>query len=220
MPKRKKKSLPIYLTVEEIRRMLDAARCERDRLLVLLAYKTGLRCHELTSLKIEHIDFQKNLIMVVDGKGNRDRVVYVDPDTLHQIKEYIGERRSGILFLSQKKTPRRKVKRTILTYDDEGNIIKKEVTWVTLERGQLNDATVERIVRNMARDAGIVKPKRITTHTLRHTFACQSLLAGVPITTVQIALGHSSLKTTEIYLKAIQNTEQLIKDYQRTPLPI
>ncbi|MCD6383135.1 MAG: tyrosine-type recombinase/integrase [Thermoplasmata archaeon] len=219
MPK-KKKSLPIYLTVDEIRRMLSAAKNERDRLMVLLAYKTGLRCHEITSLKIEHIDFEKNLIMVVDGKGNRDRMVYVDPDTIKQLREYIGERRSGIVFLSQKNTPRRKVKRTILHYDEEGNVVKREVRWVTLERGQLNDATLERIVRNMARDAGIVKPKRVTTHTLRHTFACQSLLAGVPITTVQIALGHASLKTTEIYLRAIQNTEQLIKDYQKNPLPV
>jgi len=222
MPGRRgsRKSIPIYLTTDDIRAMLSKAKNLRDYTLVYLAYKTGLRCHELTSLKVEHIDFNNRILTVVNGKGEKDRQIYLDEDTLQKLRFYIGPRRSGIVFLSQKSNRgRRKVRRTIYVYDNEGNVVEKRTRYIELEEGQMNDATVERIVRQMARDAGIVKAKPITTHTLRHTFACLALLSGIPITTVQIALGHSSLRTTEIYLKAIQNTEQMRRDFEAHPLP-
>lgn len=217
---RSKKRVPIYLTVDEIRAMLSKAKNLRDYTLVYLAYKAGLRCHELTSLRVEHIDFDKKILTVVRGKGEKDRQVYLDDDTLQKIRFLLNGRGEGPLFLSQKNGgEKRKVKRSTYIYDNGGEVVEKRVKYVELDPGQLNDASVERIVRNMAKRAGLRKAKPVTTHTLRHTFACLSLLAGVPITTVQIALGHSSLRTTEIYLKAIQNAEQMKKDYQAHPLP-
>ncbi len=221
MGRRKKQNIPIYLEVDEIRAMLDHAKSVRDYTLVYLAYKTGLRCHELTSLKIEHIDFETNIITVVSGKGDKDRYVYIDDVTKQKIRNYIKTRKKGILFLSNKRqTGIRSVQRTTYQYDDEGKqvgvLAQKDIP---LSYGQLNDATVQRIVRTMANDADIHKAKAVTTHTLRHTFACQALLNGVPITTVQMALGHSSLQTTEIYLKAIQTTKQLKADFEEHPLP-
>lgn len=217
--KRKRINIPIYLDIDEINAMLSAARNLRDYTLVYLAYKTGLRCHELTSLKIEDIDFKDGIITVVNGKGEKDRQVLMDDDLKEKLLDYIGDRREGIVFLSGKKTASRTVRRTVYTYDEMGNVIDSQTKLITLAPRQMNDATVERIIRKMARDAGIKKAKPVTTHTLRHTFACQCLLNGIPITTVQMALGHSSLRTTEIYLKAIQTRKQLKRDFNNHPLP-
>ena len=219
MARRTRTNVPIYLEIEEINAMLARARNLRDYTMVYLAYKTGLRCHELTSLRIEHIDTRNRLLTVVNGKGEKDRQVYLDEDTIQKIRFYLGDRKEGIAFLSGKPAGKRGVKRTVYLYDDDGERVSSRTKIISLDEGQMNDATVERIVRNMARDAGVRKAKPVTTHTLRHTFACQALLGGVPITTVQMALGHASLRTTEVYLRAIQTQKQMKLDFGAHPIP-
>lgn len=217
---RAKKSIPIYLEFEEIHRMLDKAKDPRDFVLVYLAFKTGLRCHELASLKIEHIDINNRMITVISGKGEKDRQVYLDDDLIQKLKWVIQDRKSGIVFQSNKRhKTSRKVKRTVYKYDENGVKIGSETKYIVLEPDQLNDTQIQKIVRDMAKSAGIIKAKPVTVHTLRHTFACHALLNDIPITTVQLALGHSSLRTTEIYLKAIQTTKQLQQDFEKHPLP-
>jgi site-specific recombinase XerD len=199
--------------------MLNTASNYRNFALVYLAYKTGLRCHELTSLKIEHIDFKNKMITVVNGKGEKDRQVYIDDDTINKLKWVISDRRTGIVFQSNKRaTKPRFVNRTVYIYNENGEKIDSRTKKIELAPDQLNDTQVQKIVRDMVRDAGIVKAKPVTVHTLRHTFACHALLNGIPITTVQLAMGHSSLRTTEIYLKAIQTTKQLRHDFEEHPL--
>jgi integrase len=213
------KSIPIYLELDEIQEMLDQAKSLRDFAIVYTAFKTGLRLHELSSLKIEHIDFKNKLLTVINGKGEKDRQVHLDDDLVQKLKFHIQDRKNGIVFQSNKKGPERKVRRTVYFYDENGEKIGQETKYIVLEPDQLNDSQIQRIVRNMARDAGIIKAKPVTVHTLRHTFACHALLNNIPITTVQLALGHSSLRTTEIYLKAIQTTKQLQQDFENHPLP-
>lgn len=214
------KSIPIYLELEEIQKMLTTEKNLRNFVLVYMAFKTGLRCHELSSLKIEHIDFKNKLLTVINGKGEKDRQVHIDDDLIQKLKFHIQDRKTGIVFQSNKRADStRKVRRTVYYYDDNGEKIGQETKYIVLEPDQLNDSQIQRIVRNMAKKAGIIKAKPVTVHTLRHTFACHALLNNIPITTVQLALGHSSLRTTEIYLKAIQNTKQLQQDFENHPLP-
>jgi site-specific recombinase XerD len=216
----RKKNIPIYLEMDEIHKMLEKEKNFRNWVLVYLAYKTGLRCHEISSLKIEHIDFKNRVITVINGKGEKDRQVYIDDDLKQKVVFYIGDRKQGIVFQSNKRhLNKRKVKRTVYIYDENGKKIDQKTKYIELEKDQLNDSQIQKIVRDMARNAGIIKAKPVTVHTLRHTFACHALLNNIPITTVQLALGHSSLRTTEIYLKAIQTTEQLQKDFEQHPLP-
>jgi len=215
-----KKSIPIYLELDDVQKMLNEARSLRDFVLVYTGFKTGLRCHELASLKIEHIDFKNKLITVVNGKGEKDRQVYIDDDTVQKLKFWISDRKSGIVFTSAKRAETaRRVKRTVYFYDENGKKIDSRTKYIGLEPDQLSDWQIQKIVRQMAKDAGILKAKPVTVHTLRHTFACHALLNNIPITTVQMALGHSSLRTTEIYLKAIQTTKQLQQDFEKHPLP-
>jgi site-specific recombinase XerD len=216
-----KKNIPIYLELEEIHKMLDTEKTNfRNWLLVYLAYKTGLRCHELSSLKVEHIDFKNKLITVISGKGEKDRQVYMDDDLIQKLRFYIQDRKQGIVFQSNKRhKSSRKVKRTVYIYDENGKKIDSTTKFIELAPDQLNDTQVQKIVRDMVKNAGIIKAKPVTVHTLRHTFACHALLNDIPITTVQLALGHSSLRTTEIYLKAIQTTKQLQQDFERHPMP-
>jgi integrase len=215
-----KKSIPIYLEFEDIQQMLSKAKSQRDFYLVYTGFKTGLRCHELASLKIEHIDFRNKLITVVNGKGEKDRQVYLDDDVAQKLKFQIQDRKTGIVFTSNKKAETvRKVKRTVYFYDDNGKKIDSRTKYIELEPDQLSDWQIQKIVRDMAKDASIIKAKPVTVHTLRHSFACHALLNNIPITTVQMALGHSSLRTTEIYLRAIQTSKQLQQDFENHPLP-
>lgn len=202
-----KKSIPIYLSADEVRSMIEACTSNRNKAMIIILYKTGLRCHELSSLKIEHLDIENHMINVQSGKGNKDRDVFLPGDLINVLTPLIARRKTGILFRSAKAT--------------EGErVIDRNGRKIVLESYQMNDSTIQGIVRTAAKDAGIVKAKPVTTHTIRHTFACQSLLNGVPLTSVQMALGHSSLKTTEIYLKAIQTKKQLKADYGNHPLPL
>lgn len=217
---RSSKNLPIYLTVEEVNRILNAIKSrecntelqelkrERDWLLIYVAVQTGLRCNELATLLVEHIELSENRINVMLGKGDKDRTVYVKDTVRDAIKSYLEfeseargwpARVTGPLFRSNK--------RGETVYDGKGKIIR--VPW------GLRNQTIERIVRNAVERAGVTKSKKITTHTFRHTFACQSIKSDIPLSTLQAAMGHSNLDTTAVYLRAIQAFEDIRDDYSK-----
>lgn len=205
--------LPVYLEIGEVKALMDEAYRPRDKLIVHILYKTGLRVHELTSLKIEHIDFEKNQMLVVAGKGDKDRFVDIDGELKADILSYIGTRRTGVVLQSHH------------TYDGMERFVVRQGRFkasrktIRLEPQQMSDRTIENIIATLVKATGIIKAKKITPHTLRHTFACQSLLAGVPLTSIKEALGHSSLSTTQIYLFAIQDRRHVKDDYEHHPLP-
>ncbi len=182
-PKRSRK-LPSYLNEKEMANILNAAKeNERNYIILLTLAYSGLRVSELSSLKIEDIDFYDNFIHVRSGKGDKDRLVAIDENVLKIIKNYLNkEKRSeGYLFISQKGT-------------------------------KITSTHIERIVKYYAQKAGI--KKKVTPHTIRHTFATILLKNGADIRFIQQILGHSTIATTQIYTHV--DEDALKEVYEKT----
>ncbi|NPA74964.1 MAG: tyrosine-type recombinase/integrase [Euryarchaeota archaeon] len=168
-PPKRPKQMPKYLTEEEVRKLLDAAK-ENPRdyaILSLLAY-SGLRVSELCNLKFEDVELGERVVYVRSGKGDKDRIVVISDPAAEAIENYLLSRTDSLeyLFSSQK---------------------SEHITRVQ----------VFRIVKKYAELAGI--KKNVTPHVLRHTLATTMLRRGVDIRFIQQFLGHSSVATTQIY---------------------
>ena len=174
-----------FLEYDEVERLLAAPegkdiRTRRDRALLELLFSAGLRVSELTGLDRDHVNLDKDEFSV-RGKGSKLRIVFLSPRAKNAIAEYL-EYRSDIdpaLFVSHPK---------------KGLVNKKNATRETL---RLTPRTVERLVKQYAKKAGIIKD--VHPHTLRHSFATDLLRNGADIRSVQAMLGHASITTTQIY---------------------
>ncbi len=175
---RKSKRQPVVLSQSEIKRMLCAATCFDDKLLIGIIYAAGLRVSEAARLRWMDLDFDRNTIRVVQGKGNRDRMVMLPKSfrtVLMALSKESGEENSGekFIFLTRKK----------------------------FRKGQpgrhISPRTIQRIVRDVARLANV--SKQVTPHSLRHAFATHLLENGTDIRFIQKLLGHQRLETTVIY---------------------
>lgn len=178
VPKRPKK-MPNYLSERETSRLLETARRDlRTHLVVSLLAHTGMRVGELCKLKISDVDLDENVIGIYSGKGDRDRIVIIPDYCSNLIREYLPERYR------------------VDSADD---------TLIIGRRGTgLDPSTVQRMVRNLAIEAGI--SKKVTPHVLRHTFATAVLRNGGDIRFIQQLLGHASVATTQIYTHVDDST--------------
>jgi site-specific recombinase XerD len=165
------KRLPTVLSQDELRRLFDVV--ERDpkhKALLMTLYAAGLRISEALALKPGDIDSPRMLIHVRCGKGNKDRMVKLSPQLLAVLRDYWKARRPQVWLFPQNSNPTR-----------------------AMESG-----TAQRIVVRAAKRAGITR--RVTPHTLRHSYATHLLEAGTDLRTIQLLLGHTNLKTTSIYM--------------------
>lgn len=185
VPKRSQQ-LPKYLNEEETHALIEASRGNiRDyAILHVLAY-TGIRVGELCNLKIEDIDFDKGIIHIRSGKGDKDRIVIMEERTGFALNKYLNERN------------RKKV--------DFTNVFLSE------RNRPISPLSVERIVKKYAKISGI--NKRVTPHVLRHTLATTLLNHGADIRFIQSILGHASVSTTQIYTHL--DNESLKKLYEK-----
>ncbi len=174
---RKPKKLPIVLCKDEVRSLLGAAVSLRDKMLLGLMYATGMRCSEVVKLRWQEIDFGRNVIRIVRGKGRVDREVML-PECF----------RSLFSALSKQAKP------TDFLFPAEGQ--KAESSNGTRH---LVTRTVQRVMERTLDLAGISKPA--TPHSLRHSFATHSFEEGCDIRRIQKVLGHVQLDTTTIYVK-------------------
>src|SRR5215471_4689161 len=165
--------LPTILSQEEVARLIDAACTPFHRTLLITLYATGLRCAELTHLQISDIDSKRMVIQVRGGKGRKDREVMLSPKLLEELRQHWRRlpRKTSWLF--------------------PGN------RWHTADY-PIDEKTPRRACQGAARRAGL--NHAIHPHTLRHCFATHLLEAGADLRTIQILLGHSSLKETTVYL--------------------
>jgi len=170
-PKRPER-LPTVLSQEEVAQLIDSANNLLDYAMLMTLYATGMRRAELTRLKAEDIDSQRMIIHIRQGKGNRDRDVPLTPKLLKTLREY---------WRWMKPT-------TYLFPGMVGN-------WRADK--PLTPKCVWTAVQDAAKRAGI--KKRVSPHTLRHSFATHLLENGADLRTIQL-LGHAELEATTVYL--------------------
>jgi len=175
---KKWRTLPSVLTVHEVERLLDAAREDdplawRDRALVEFGYATGARVSEIVGLEVKDVLFDQGLVRLY-GKGSKERLVPIGRRALGAVALYHREVRPGL---------EKGKGRGVLFLNGRGQPLSRVGAWG--------------IVKKLARAAGITK--RVTPHTLRHTFATHLLEGGADLRAVQEMLGHADLSTTQLY---------------------
>lgn len=171
-----------YLSFEELQSLLNAVKTDtetglRDRAIIELLFSSGLRVSELVNLNQDHINLKRKEF-TVRGKGQKDRPVFISDEAAGWVAKYLDRRNdsSPALFIrygGHKAT------------DTSGNFLR------------LSARSVQRMVARYAKLAGITK--KVSPHTLRHSFATDLLMNGADIRSVQAMLGHSNIATTQIY---------------------
>lgn len=153
----------------------------RDKAILDLFFSTGLRVSELVNLRRDEINLERNEFSV-KGKGGKIRVVFLDPHAQESLKNYLSSRtdKSDWLFIS---------------YGHRNSQLKIENLKFKIDR--MTPRSVQRMIRKYAKKAGITK--KVSPHTLRHSFATDLLMSGADLRSVQSLLGHKSVTTTQIY---------------------
>ncbi len=178
-PPKKEKKLPVVLSKQEVKSLIDNAPTYKSRVIISFLYSTGLRVSELVNLKKKDIDLTQGIGWVRAGKGAKDRV-FIIPKSLRKDLEYFLNLPGEYLFMGR--------------------------------NNKLSVRAIQKIVSNAASRAKI--NKKVTPHTLRHSFATHLLEKGVDIRYIQELLGHSNLSTTQIY------THVSISDLKRINSPL
>ncbi len=172
-----KKSLPKYLTLEESQNLLEQAaespiNSPRDYCIITLFLNCGMRLSELVGMNIPDINFNEKKVKIL-GKGNKERIVYLNDACITAINEYIESR--------------------------ENSVIDPKALFLSKRGRRISRRRVEQIVEQLLRQSGL-SGKGITVHKLRHTAATLMYQYGkVDILTLKEILGHESTSTTEIY---------------------
>ena len=178
-PKREKK-LPVILSMEEVRRLIDCAYNLRHKTLLSLIYSGGFRLSEALNLKICDIDSERMLIHIKSAKGKKDRYTLLSHKALLIMREYHRVYNPKVYLFEGPNGDR------------------------------FSPRSVQNVVKVAANRAGIVK--RITPHSLRHSFATHLLENGTDLRYIQNLLGHNSPKTTMIYTHVSEMAVQKIRN--------
>ncbi len=191
-PKQEKK-IPSFLGIEEVISLVESPDIttflgKRDRAILEVLYATGIRVSELVGLNLDDIDWASKMILV-RGKRRKERIIPVGKPAIKALKEYLP------------------VREEILMENGE----KHSSVFVNNRGKRLTARSVERIVDKYIIQTSIMR--KISPHTLRHTFATHLLNAGADLRTIQELLGHASLSTTQIYTHL--EVEKLIEVYRR-----
>ncbi len=188
-PKPKRRLPPEVLTDEEVRALLDACGrynpvALRNRALITLMYRAGLRVSEALALQPKDVDLENGIVRVLHGKGDRYRAVGLDPGAAAVVAAWLAERGRA-----QRVAARGDVATPLLC---------------TAYGTPLTTGYVRRLMKRLGRQAGIAK--RVHAHGLRHTHAAQLRSEGVDVGIISRQLGHRSLLTTIRYLDHVQPT--------------
>jgi site-specific recombinase XerD len=180
---RDRRRLPTVLSRKEVAHLINAAGNLFRRTLLMTLYATGMRRSELAHLKVSDIDSQRMIIRVMEGKGGKDRDLPLSPALLETLREYWRWRKPKLYMFPTRTRGR------------------------TLDQ-PISDKTVWIACSEAAQRAGI--RKRVTPHTLRHSWATHLLEAGTDLRTIQVLLGHGDLETTAQYLHLSQRHLQAV----------
>ncbi|MCS4201450.1 tyrosine-type recombinase/integrase [Salinibacter ruber] len=174
--------LPRVLTEEETDRLLAQPNQRyfgpcRDYLYMRVMLKAGLRASEATALRPEHIDLMSGKLMVREGKGAKDRTLWIGEELLEELQDWMDRRKA--------------------------TAPKADYLLPTSKGTQVATSHLRRSVKRYAKGANIEEVERVSPHTLRHTFATRLYRETGKIRLVQKALGHSDLSTTMIYTHVV-----------------
>ncbi|MFH0828872.1 MAG: tyrosine-type recombinase/integrase [Candidatus Kerfeldbacteria bacterium] len=185
----------------------------RDKAILELLFSTGLRVSELSRLSRDELNLNKDEF-TVRGKGGKYRVVFLSNHARHFIGEYLNARRDDhkALFIRHDHAAARSSEiNELIPLEATKNKVRTQYSSHSIsQRGLLTGLTprsIQRLVAMYAKLAGV--NKRITPHTLRHSYATDLLINGADIRSVQAMLGHASITTTQIYTHV---TNQQLRD--------
>lgn len=169
---RRGRPLPKALSREQVQRLFAQIDHPMDRALFLVMLRCGLRVSEVAQLKLDHIDWEQQALQVVQGKGRKDRRVYLSPDAVASVQQCLtqhpGDWAQGYVFWNRKRAAR-----------------------------PLSVKAIQKKMERYAKAAGI----SASCHSLRHTFASNLLEHGAEVVTIRDFLGHSQLASSERYAK-------------------
>jgi len=182
---REPKPLPKHLRDEQVSMLFSEINNIRDRAMFMLMLRCGLRVEEVAQLTSDAVEFRSRRLYIFNGKGNKDRVVYLSEDAQIALEDYMKRRRWS------------KQKRVFL-------VQKGPLTGTPISvRG------IQKRIEHYAKDAGVA----VSCHFLRHTMATQLLNADADLVTIQDLLGHSKITTTQRYCRVSNLKVQ--RDYHK-----
>ena len=167
------RGLPKHLKEEQIEILFRNLKGYRDQAMFMLMLRCGLRVEEVAHLSLGDIDLKRRMLLIQDGKGAKDRIVYISNDALHALLDYLRVR------------PENKVKKAFLV--EKGPFTGQPISI----RG------IQKRMEYYARKTNL----KISCHSLRHTLATQMLNADAALSTIQDLLGHNSIRTTQRYCR-------------------
>ncbi|MFA4995872.1 MAG: tyrosine-type recombinase/integrase [Patescibacteria group bacterium] len=182
-----------FLESEEMNSILNAPNTNstsglRDRAILEILFSTGMRVSELASLNVSDLNFERGEIAVL-GKGKKLRVVFLSMSAISSTKEYLEERG----YCSNLKDENYQENFSA----DKSTSKNSPPLFLSNKETRLTVRSIERIVKKYSTRAGLAK--KVSPHTLRHSFATDLLISGADIRSVQSLLGHSSITTTQVY---------------------
>jgi len=182
LPKKAKK-IPVVLTSSEISNLIAATKGIRNKLILEFLFSTGVRVSECTNMKISDLDFEECTGKVIGGKGNKDRVIILSKKWVSEYKTY---------------------------FERQNKKKNSEFVFCNSLGKKLSVDTIQKFIKNAKQIAKM--DKKISPHTLRHSFATNLLENDVNIRYIQQLLGHANLNTTQIYTKVNTNKLKTIKN--------
>ena len=187
------KNLPEVLTELEIEKLIKSFDIkknfgQRNRTIIEVLYGTGIRVSELVNLKLSNIFFKENIIKII-GKGNKERFVPLGDIASNEIKKYLKIRDNSII-------------------DSKFS----DIVFLNRYGRGLTRSMIFKIISDSYKRIGL--NKKISPHTLRHSFATHLLKNGADLRTIQLILGHESITTTEIYTHLDTNhLDEVLKNF-------
>lgn len=217
---RRPRRLPTWLTHQEMMKLVEAMP-PYTKLMAEVAYGSGVRLAELLALRVKDVDFERRLICVRGGKGDKDRVTCLPKSVAFKLQAHVERcrvlweadraRGANAIYLPdglERKFPSGG-KEWPWFWVWPGGSESTDQTTKIVRRHHIHEHTLGKALRLASRQVGI--HKRVTAHTLRHSFATSLLASGASITQVQELLGHTSVETTQIYLHCVPQFAETIR---------
>lgn len=207
-PKRRRR-LPVVLTQSEVRSIFRQLPQGEPRLVLALLYGTGMRLKEGLRVRVKDIDFQRKLVVVRSGKGDKDRITMLPEGLIPALRKQLARVEESHVRAVEEGYAGVELPHALAEKYPNAD---QELAWQyvfpaekpsrcprsgAFRRHHLHERTLQRAFKKALRQAGI--PKHAGCHTLRHSFATHLLEKGYDIRTIQELLGHRSVKTTMIY---------------------